>query len=297
MVEVQSYVPANPEEDAWGLLTGGGIAKFDRFAYEQPVGSGQYLDLPLGTSYTGIVAENPKSYHAQDYDTKSPKFYKSGQPIMEVSIILDTDYRDTEEDDGRRIMRLGYIGKAALKQEMDRLNIKRFGVGTRLTVTFTGYKPNASGRASKLVNIELVPAEFVPAQQQAVDAVMSQAGYVEAAQQAGFPTQAQQAAPVQQAPVQAVVPQPAPTPPPVQVFAAQAPVAQPAPQETVIAGLNPTLDTVAVVRLLITNGIPRQNALEGATSSAFRNAGLAENAADMAAFQTVLDTLEANAPR
>lgn len=272
MVSVNPVSQAvNPEEDAWGLLEGGGIRKFDKFADEQPAGSGQYIDRPVGTSYVGIVAENPKSYHAQDYDTKEPKFYKNGGAIMEISVVLDTAERIDDEDDGRRIFRLGYIGKAALKQEMDRLGVKKFGVGSQITVTFTGYKPNTSGRASKLMNIDLVPTEFVTTQQQGVDDVMSQAGYVEAAAKAGFPV----AAPA--APAAVVVAAP------VVAAAAAAPVAAApvaAAPEFDLAG------AIAKVRMMIKVGIPRQNALEAIGGQLALNAGDA----------SMLDMAEAAAP-
>ena len=269
MVSVNPVSQAvNPEEDAWGLLEGGGIRKFDKFADEQPAGSGQYIDRPVGTAYVGIVAENPKSYHAQDYDTKEPKFYKNGGAIMEISIVLDTAERIDDEDDGRRIFRLGYIGKAALKQEMDRLGVKKFGIGSQITVTFTGYKPNTSGRASKLMNIDLVPTEFVTSQQQGVDDVMSQAGYVEAAAKAGFPVAVPVAAVAPVAPVAA---------------AAVAAVAAPA----VVGSGFDLADAIGKVRMMVKVGIPRQNALGAIVGQ------LALNDADA----SMLDMAEAAAPQ
>ena len=261
---------ANPEEDVWGLLEGGGIRKFDKFADENPVGSGQYIDRPVGTTYTGVVAENPKSYQAQDYDTKELKTYKNGGAIIEISVVLDTPERLDDEDDGRRIFRLGYIGKAALKQEMDRLGIKKFGIGTQVTVTFTGYKQNTSGRASKLMDILLVPTEFVTTQQQGVDEAMSQAGYVEAAAKAGFPV----AAPVAVAAVAPVVPAPVAA-----VAAVAAPVAA--------APAFDLADAIGKVRMMVKVGIPRQNALGAIIGQ------LALNEADA----SMLDMAEAAAPQ
>ena len=259
---------ANPEEDVWGLLEGGGIRKFDKFADENPPESGQYIDRPVGTTYTGVVAENPKSYQAQDYDTKELKTYKNGGAIIEISVVLDTPERLDDEDDGRRIFRLGYIGKAALKQEMDRLGIKKFGIGTQVTVTFTGYKQNTSGRASKLMDILLVPTEFVTTQQQGVDAAMSQAGYVEAAAQAGFP--------VAVAPVATVA-----------TVAAVAPVAAAAAAPVAAAPAFDLADAIGKVRMMVKVGIPRQNALGAIIGQ------LALNEADA----SMLDMAEAAAPQ
>jgi hypothetical protein len=287
MVEVQSYIPKDAEEEAWGLIAGGGMRKFDKFADESPAGSGQYVDRPVGTTYTGIVAANPKSYHAQDYDTKEPKFYASGQPILEVEIVLDTAERLDEDDDGKRRLRLGQIGKAALKEEMERLNIKKFGVGTQLTITFTGYRPNKSGRASKLVNITLVPAEYVPQQAQQVQqalagdvaAPLTQAGYVEQAVAAGFPV-GQPAASVQPAaaPVAAVVP----------AQQAAAPVAAPtgpmfSPEEI--------QQGVTTAQLLVANSIPRLQAVSGAAASVLRNLGRPETGPQADTFAQLIDTM------
>lgn len=260
MVDVQAYVPANPEEDAWSQISGRSIPKFDRFAREEPVGSGQYIDLPTGTSYTGIVAENPKSYQEQDYDSKEPKFWPSGQPVMAVSVVLDTEYREDEDDDGKRILRLRQNGKAALKVEMDRLGIKRFGVGTALTIHFAGYGTSKSGgRKPKLFKIDLSPAEFVSSEQQQVEQAMTQAGYVEIPQAASFPA----ATPAQTAAATAAG------------IPAAAPVAAPA---AVQPDFGPAL---ATFDLLVGNGIPRQNAIEAAV----KNAGLDISAASQ------LDTL------
>lgn len=266
---------ANPEEDVWGLLEGGGIRKFDKFADENPVGSGQYIDRPVGTVYTGVVAENPKSYQAQDYDTKELKTYKNGGAIIEISVVLDTPERLDDEDDGRRIFRLGYIGKAALKQEMDRLGIKKFGIGTQVTVTFTGYKQNTSGRASKLMDIALVPTEFVTTQQQGVDEAMSQAGYVEAAAKAGFPVAVVPVAAV--ATVAAVAP----------VAVAPVAVAPVAAAPVAAAPAFDLADAIGKVRMMVKVGIPRQNALGAIVGQ------LVLNDADA----SMLDMAEAAAPQ
>ena len=261
------------EEAAWGMLSGRSIRKFDKFAYEQPPGSGVYLDFPVGTEYVGTVSELPKQYQAHDYETKEPKFYKDGSPIMEVSIVLDTPYRDPEdeEDDGKRIVRLGQNGKRALQDEMRRLGIKRFGIGTQLTMKFAGYKPNASGkgRPSKLYEIALVPAEYVPASQLAVEQTLaaSTVDHTAAAAAAGFPQQAPQP-PQPQVPTQID---------PAILAAAQAAQAAAAPQPS--AGIVVLQEHVDQVNLLVgQSGIPREVAIQAvantvaAGNEAFRSA-------------------------
>lgn len=282
------------EEAAWGMLNGRSIRKFDKFAYEQPPGSGVYLDFPVGTEYVGTVSELPKQYQAHDYETKEPKFYKDGSPIMEVSIVLDTPYRDTEdeEDDGKRIVRLGQNGKRALQDEMRRLGIKRFGIGTQLTMKFAGYKPNASGkgRPSKLYEIALVPAEYVPASQLAVEQTLaaSTVDHTAAAAAAGFPQQvvvhgAPQPAQIISPPQVPQVPQVPQSPqPPTQIdpailAAAQAAQAAAVPQPS--AGIVVLQEHVDQVNLLVgQSGIPREVAIQAvantiaAGNEAFRSA-------------------------
>lgn len=274
------------EEAAWGMLSGRSIRKFDKFAYEQPPGSGVYLDFPVGTEYVGTVSELPKQYQAHDYETKEPKFYRDGSPIMEVSIVLDTPYRDPEdeEDDGKRIVRLGQNGKRALQDEMRRLGIKRFGIGTQLTMKFAGYKPNASGkgRPSKLYEINLVPAEYVPASQLAVEQTLaaSTVDHAAAAAAAGFPQQAPQP-PQPQVAVQQAPQPPQPQAPtqidPAILAAAQAAQAAAVPQPS--AGIVVLQEHVDQVNLLVgQSGIPREVAIQAvantiaAGNEAFRSA-------------------------
>jgi hypothetical protein len=288
MVEFQQYTPVDAEAEAWGVIAGGGMPKFDRFALASPVVPGQYDDLPVGTFYEGDVLENAKSSQAIDYDTKEPKFYKNGGPILEVHIILGVP-PENEEDDGRRILRLGQHGKAALQEEMKRLGIKSFGVGTHLKMTFSGYKPNPSGRASKLYTIELTNVQpFVKqavAQQQAgVEAALA-AGYTEVAP--GTTATVQQFPPA----TPAAVPQQVAVVPPAQVAAAtqSVPVQQdvPGPIAAVQSAVEqPGLEQVQMVRQLVGVGLPRQNALEA----------VRDKFGGDAAWRDLLDLLEQNAP-
>lgn len=281
MVEFQQYTPVDAEQEAWGVIAGGGMPKFDRFALASPVVPGQYDDLPVGTFYEGDVLENAKSAQAFDYETKEPKFYKNGGPILEVHIVLGVT-PENEEDDGRRILRLGQHGKAALQEEMKRLGVKSFGVGTHLKMTFSGYKPNPSGRASKLYTIELTNVQ--PFVKQAV--AQQQAG-VEAALNAGYtevgatPPAAQQFPPA----VPAAQPQQVAVVPPAQQ---SVPVQQdaPAPVAAVQSTEQPGLEQVQMVRQLVAVGLPRQNALEA----------VREKVGGDAAWRDLLDMLEANAP-
>lgn len=204
MVQISNITGTDAsEEAAWAMLEGRSIPKFDKFAVETPPGSRNYVDVPVGTSFTGIVKELPKQYQATDFETREPKFYQDGQPIMEISIVLDTQYRvpGDDEDDGVRICRLGAQGKRALQDEIRRLNIKRFGIGSQFTMTFAGYGTNkGTGRPPKLYKIDLVPAEYVAVQQQAVEQTLAAAGYTPvgngAVAQANFPVAAAPAVPV-----------------------------------------------------------------------------------------------------
>lgn len=265
MVNINTGVPQTAEDAelaAWGILEGRSMPSL-KFTQETPPGSKNYIDLPVGTFYEGTVAEPPRAVQATDFDTKQPKTYQDGTPIMEILLVLDcpqlVDGTDPD-DDGKRQTRLGQYGKRALQDEMQAKGIKSFGPGTKVRIEFTGYKANKSGRPSKLFSITLSDIQpFVPAAQRKVEQAIAQP--VQAAQQ---PVQA-----VQQ-PVQPVA-QPQPQPQMVQQPQA---VQQAAPA----AGIVVTQAHVDKVNHLLSVGIERATAIEavagtdGAGSEEFKQA-------------------------
>ena len=197
------YNDLQQEDAAWGMLEGRSIPSW-KFSVETPPGSGNYVPQGIGFGYTGTLAEMPQQRQATDYTTKEPKYYKDGAPIMEIILTLQTNERNDEEDDGMRRWYLSGMARRALQDEMKRLGIKRFGLGTQVTATVDGFKPNPKGRSTMLFNVQLAPTEYVAPQQQAVEHTLAQ-GFTP---QAGYNTPTQWAQPQQQAPVQQFMQQP-----------------------------------------------------------------------------------------
>lgn len=161
-----------------------------------------------GATHTGTIAEAPKAVQEREYDKDNPgggapKFFPSGDPIMGVHVVLQTDERDAsiEDDDGRRTFYCeGRYIKEAVRNAVRNAGANGLEVGGRLTVTFTHREDPMDKRSRKFWQVEYAPAG-------------------NAALMDGQPQQ------------QAAPPAPQPTPAPAQ----PAPAAQPAPSDEQMA--------------------------------------------------------------
>lgn len=249
---------AEAEAAAWGLLGGRSIPTL-KFTYENPPGSGNHVDLGVGTKYAGTVLENPRARHAQDYTTKQPKFYPNGDPIMELDIVLDCQYLiqpGDEDDDGKRVLRGTQHIRRALQDEMQAKNIRSFGPGTYLEIEHVGYNPAKGARPSKKYQVTLSNVQpFRPAEQVAVEQAMGVAPAAPAAPPAPPVAPAVPAIPA--APVAAV-----------------APPAPPATPAAPVAGIGNVVVTEAHVnqaKLLLSNGIDPASAIQAVSNAAQGN--------------------------
>lgn len=249
---------AEAEAAAWGLLGGRSIPTL-KFTYENPPGSGNHVDLGVGTKYAGTVLENPRARHAQDYNTKQPKFYPNGDPIMELDIVLDCQYLiqpGDEDDDGKRVLRGTQHIRRALQDEMQAKNIRSFGPGTYLEIEHVGYNPAKGARPSKKYQVTLSNVQpFRPAEQVAVEQAMGVAPAAPAAPPAP--------------PVAPVVPATPAAP-----VAAVAPPAPPATPAAPVAGIGNVVVTEAHVnqaKLLLSNGIDPASAIQAVSNAAQGN--------------------------
>lgn len=249
---------AEAEAAAWGLLGGRSIPTL-KFTYENPPGSGNHVDLGVGTKYAGTVLENPRARHAQDYTTKQPKFYPNGDPIMELDIVLDCQYLiqpGDEDDDGKRVLRGTQHIRRALQDEMQAKNIRSFGPGTYLEIEHVGYNPAKGARPSKKYQVTLSNVQpFRPAEQVAVEQAMG-------------------VAPA--APVAPPAPPVAPVVPaiPAAPVAAAAPPAPPATPAAPVAGIGNVVVTeehVNQAKLLLSNGIDPASAIQAVSNTAQGN--------------------------
>lgn len=179
---VQINTPAE-EEDVWGMVSGRSIPGLS-FSREEPVGSGDYISLPVGTSYTGVTCESLQKRQATDFNDRNKlKFYdpiekggRDSQPIYDLIATLQTEYADPQNDEDDGVRRLFFTGamRKALQDEVRAQSIHRFGIGTRITVTLTGFKTNIKGKPTKLFDVTLSPTEWVSPDQLATqDALKS----------------------------------------------------------------------------------------------------------------------------
>lgn len=156
-----SQQPQNQPSANDVLMGGGGAAsaKFDQ----------------AGTTIGGRILAEPRVYQEREYDRNNPgngapKFYpKSGDPIMSVSVDVQTSARTDSEDDGvRRIYIEGKRLKDAVRDAVRQAGAKGLEVGGELHVTYTG-----DGDAEKGMNPpKLYTARYVSASSGASGAVL-----------------------------------------------------------------------------------------------------------------------------
>lgn len=265
MVETSQYGQGGNPPSAWDILGGSSIPGV-KFTYENPPGSGQHVDLPVGTNYVLEITKEPEARQAIDFNTKEPKTYKDGRPIWEVVLTgklpAGTYTPLDEEDQGERRLYLNTSSlKRAMQDELKAKGVQKVGVGTVIRVTFTSYTPSKEpgGRASKNYSIEILRlAEWVsPQQQQVVQALQQPPAPQPADQWYTQPAPVQQ---FQQPPVQQF------QQPPVAVQPAQqgyVPVPQPEVRpDGVPAAIQPSPEHVTKVQQLIALGYDLPTAVQ-----------------------------------
>jgi len=161
-----------------------------------------------------------------DFKTKEPAFYKDGNPIMQAVILLQTDERVDEDDDGQRTI---YVNKTRMKRAIQKAiqaaKQRDLAVGGVLTVWMTGEEPSKGGGdpAKTFAATYSPPAGGLAAE--APSAPSAAAPAPPAAPAAPAPP----AAPAAPAPAAPPMPAAAPPAPPRHVATPPTPVAPPAP--------------------------------------------------------------------
>lgn len=104
----------------------------------KPRGNWLKFNQEVGQSYT-IEVIGVSERQARDFETKEPKTFKDGNPIME-QVIEGLDYNAESEDEARAIL---LIDKAAQRQAIGRAIIEAdasdLEAGGVLELTWTGY--------------------------------------------------------------------------------------------------------------------------------------------------------------
>ena len=183
--------------------------------------------LPGDTITGAVVSVDYKQVN--DFNTGEPAYFPSGDPKMQFVIVIQTDRRDDEDDDGRRTIYIPARGskKQALVDAMRAGGMRKaseaFATGNIFTATFVEelqkQNPQTRARYREKVYTYRIQRGSLAAADRDVDpwATTTQA-----------PAPAPQAAP---APQPAAQPAPAPAP-------QQAPAPQAGPIELIRAGLD-----------------------------------------------------------
>lgn len=120
-----------PQTDANDILMGGGGAATAKF------------DTP-GTTVGGRIVSPPKAFQEREFNRTTkrsdgpPKVFPSGDPIMGISVDVQTTIRTDAEDDGvRRIYIQGKRLKDATREAIRAAGAPGLEVGGELHVTYT----------------------------------------------------------------------------------------------------------------------------------------------------------------
>ncbi|MFA7265112.1 MAG: hypothetical protein WC054_02270 [Candidatus Nanopelagicales bacterium] len=150
----------------------------------------------VGETHSGTVL-GASAKQVTDFTTGEPKFFKNGDPQMQIILELQTDQRNGVDDDGMRRLYVKGAMLSEARKAIARAGARTFEAGARVRVTYTG-DGEASARGMnppKLYAFEYVP----PAAAQVANAV---APAVAPTVAAAPPAAAQVAAPAQQVPAQ-----------------------------------------------------------------------------------------------
>lgn len=122
----------------------------------------------IGTRVTGRITGTPTVRQQTDPQTKEPKFFKNGDPMMQLVVPVDTDQRDpaVPDDDGSRAFYVKSKMLAAVREAVSRSGAKGLEVGGILTVTYVGDGQKTAGALSAP---KLYTAQYQPPQAQAAN--------------------------------------------------------------------------------------------------------------------------------
>lgn len=126
-----------------------------------------------GTSYSGTITEQPVVEQQRDFQTGNPKFWDSGEPMLQLVVTIRTDLRDPAiaDDDGKRRLYIKGQLKSAVQDAVRTAGARGLEVGGRLTVTYThdgtasrpGFTPPKQFRADYTPAAQAVLAAPEPA--------------------------------------------------------------------------------------------------------------------------------------
>jgi hypothetical protein len=91
----------------------------------------------IGTTVKGII-ESAVVEQQRDIETGLPKTWDDGNPMMQLVVTLDTDERESGEDDGKRRLFVKGQMRAAVVDALKAAGVKAIEVGGTLAVKYSG---------------------------------------------------------------------------------------------------------------------------------------------------------------
>jgi hypothetical protein len=140
---------STPQQSADDFLMGGGGAPSAKFG-------------GFGVTVGGRITEPAQVQQQRDVQTGEKKFWKDGNPMMQLVVTVQTDQRDPSipDDDGRRRLFVKGQMKTAIQDAVKQAGTRGLEVGGHLQVTYThdGPKSNPAFSAPKQYRAQYTPA-------------------------------------------------------------------------------------------------------------------------------------------
>jgi hypothetical protein len=125
--------------------------------------SASFKDKPVGYSYGGTIVGEPRVTQQTDPDSGELEYWPSGDPKWQLVVVIATDLRDDQDDDGHRSI---YVkGKSltdGVKAATRAAGVKSLRPGGFLSVTYTGDGPQPAKKhhnPPKLYAVSYIPPD------------------------------------------------------------------------------------------------------------------------------------------
>jgi hypothetical protein len=152
----------------------------------------------IGVQHTGTVKAAPRERQQTKFGSQEPDFWPNGDPKMQILVDLQTNLRESADDDGERTLYVASKNmRRAIGEAIRAAGASDIAPGGVLTVSYIGNDPASANPAN--------PAKLYAAQYSApASAFAGAAAGAQPVQQAVTAPQVPQVPSVPQAPVQAV---------------------------------------------------------------------------------------------
>ena len=99
--------------------------------------------LRIGDVVRGFITEEPQTQQQRDMDTNELKFWKDGNPMVQVRVVVQTDQVDPEieGDDGLRAHYLSSRKLKAVREALREAKSARLEIGGELIIKFESEDP------------------------------------------------------------------------------------------------------------------------------------------------------------